>query len=284
MRIVDTHIHFWDPAGLRYDWLTELPTLNHPFLPADLLAQTAPHNLDKIVFVQAGAHPADALAEVAWVSELAQREPRLGAIVADAPLENGSAVVDHLATLQKYPLVKGVRRLIQSERPGFACTPAFIEAVRLLPSYEFSFDICIFHHQLRDVLRLVAACPEVDFVLDHFGKPAIKVGELEPWASQMAELAAFPNVQVKLSGLITEADHTAWQPAHLQPYVDHVLACFGPARLMFGGDWPVSLLATDSWASWVDTALAALNSCSEADKTAIFAANGSAFYRISAQA
>ena len=280
MRIVDAHIHFWDPAGLRYDWLADLPTIQRPFLPADLLAQTGPHTLDKLVFVQAGAHPDDALAEVAWVSALAQSEPRIAAIVADAPLENGARVAGHLAALRQYPLVKGVRRLIQSEAAGFACAPDFIEAVQLLPDYGFSFDICILHHQLSDVLQLVTACPEVDFVLDHFGKPPIKAGELEPWAGQMAELATFANVQVKLSGLITEAEHTAWGPADLQPYVDHVLACFGPARLMYGGDWPVSLLATASWASWVDTALAAVGGCSEAEKAAIFADNASAFYRI----
>jgi L-fuconolactonase len=257
-----------------------LPVINRPFLPVDLVAQTGQHSLEEIIFVQAGAHPDDALAEVAWVSELAQNEPRISAIVADAPLENGAAVAGHLAALQQYPLVRGVRRLIQAEGPGFACAPDFIKAVQLLPTYGFSFDICIVHHQLGDALQLVAACPEVDFVLDHFGKPAIKAGALEPWASQMAELAAFPNVQVKLSGLITEADHAAWQPADLQPYIDHVLACFGPARLMYGGDWPVSLLATDSWASWVDTALAAVGGCSEAEKVAIFADNASKFYRL----
>jgi L-fuconolactonase len=280
VQIVDAHIHFWDPAGLRYPWLTELPAIHRPFLPADLLAQVGPHELEKIVFVQAGAHPDDALAEVAWVSELARSEPRIDAIVADAPLEDGVAVAGHLAALQKYPLVKGVRRLIQAEGLGFANTPAFIQAVQLLPDYGFSFDICIVHYQLGDVLQLVAACPDVAFVLDHFGKPAIKVGGMEPWASQIAELAAFPNVHCKLSGLITEADHDAWQPADLQPYIDHVLACFGPARLMYGGDWPVSLLATDSWASWVATAEAALSGCSKAEKAAIFAGNASAFYRL----
>ena len=82
----------------------------------------------------------------------------------------------------------------------------------------------------------------------------IAAGLWEPWATELARLAALPNVWCKLSGLVTEADHVNWQPADLQPYIDHALATFGAERLMFGGDWPVSELAT-TYVGWWETAV-----------------------------
>ncbi|MEM7333232.1 MAG: amidohydrolase family protein, partial [Chloroflexota bacterium] len=259
----------------------EVPAIKRPFLPQHLTDQTEPFQLEKIVFVQAGGtDPNNAFAEVEWVSSLAQSDARIGGIVADAPLENGTAVQAHLETLAKNPLVKGVRRLIQSEGPGFSTQPVFIEAVQMLPSYQLSFDICVLHHQLGDVLQLVEACPNVSFVLDHFGKPDIKSGLMSPWAAQIQQLAQFPNVQCKLSGLITEAEHTNWQLPDLRPYIDHVLDVFTPERVMYGGDWPVSLLAIDSWAGWVRTAETAVADLTAVEKEAIFYKNCLKFYRL----
>ena len=220
------------------------------------------------------------ITEVAWVTALAKNEPRIAGIVADAPLEAGTAVQLHLEKLAQNPLVKGVRRLIQSEKAGFCITPNFIEAVRLLPHYGFSFDICVLHHQLGDVLQLVKACPDVAFVLDHFGKPGIKAGLIEPWATQIKQLAQFDNVQCKLSGLITEADHDLWTVGQLRPYIDHVLDVFGSNRVMVGGDWPVSLLAIDSWAGWVAVAETAVAHLSDSEKEAVFYSNCCHFYHL----
>jgi L-fuconolactonase len=99
-------------------------------------------------------------------------------------------------------------------------------------------------------IELARRCPEVQFVLDHIGKPGIKHGLREPWWSQMRELAALPNVVVKLSGVITEADHAAWTPAQVKPYVEHTLQCFGFDRCMYGSDWTVSEL-THPYPVWV---------------------------------
>lgn len=279
MKIVDSHIHFWQPTHLRYGWLDEVPPINRAFLPENLLAQTGEHSLEKIVFVQAGAHPEDAMAEVKWVSELAETHPQIQGIVADAALENGAAVEAHLAELQNYPLVKGVRRLIQGEADGFCFSAEFIQSTNLLPKYNFTFDICAIH-QLPDVLHLVAACPDVNFVLDHFGKPAIKDGLLDPWRDQISQLASFKNVRCKLSGLITEAGHDNWQPADLQPYIDHVLEAFGANRLMYGGDWPVSLLASKSWSDWVTVAQNAISHLDEDEQHKIFYQNAIDFYAL----
>jgi L-fuconolactonase len=277
--IVDSHIHFWDPEQLNYPWLQDLPTLNRAFLPAQLAQAATAVNLQKIVFVQADCVPEDGLAEVAWVSQLAQNEPRIQGIVAFAPLENGAASATYLEKLQAFPLVKGVRRLIQSEAPGFARQPDFIQGVQQLAQFGFSFDICIVHNQMSDAIELVSHCPEVAFILDHFGKPAIARRRLEPWASQIRTLAQFPHVWCKLSGLVTEADHQNWTPGDLRPYLEVALEAFGPQRLMFGGDWPVSERAS-SYQQWVEPADVLLAALPEADRQRVFFANAQAFYRL----
>jgi L-fuconolactonase len=277
--IVDSHIHFWDPGRLNYPWLQDISTLNHAFLPAQLAQAATAVNLQKIVFVQADCVPEDGLAEVAWVSQLAQTEPRIQGIVAFAPLENRAASATYLEQLNVLPLVKGVRRLIQSEAPGFASQPEFIHGVQQLAQFGFSFDICIVHTQMSEAIELVSQCPEVAFVLDHFGKPAIADKQSEPWAKQIRTLAQFPYVSCKLSGLVTEADWQTWTAADLRPYLEVVLDAFGPQRLMFGGDWPVSELAT-SYQQWVETAYTLLSNVSEADRRQIFFDNAQTFYRL----
>jgi L-fuconolactonase len=278
-RYIDTHVHFWDPERLRYDWLASVPAINRSFLPAHLLEAATDLYLEKIVFVQADTAPEQAMDEVAWISELAVDEPRIAGIVADARLERGEAVHPQLEGLRAFPLVKGVRRLIQSEPLGFAAGEDFIRGVQILAEYGFSFDICIYHPQLPDVLQLVAQSPDVSFVLDHVGKPDIKNGIMEPWASHISELAAFPNVHCKLSGMVTEADHGNWTPADLRPYAEHVLASFGPDRVMFGSDWPVATLAS-TYGRWFQTVISFIGGLSADEQRKILRENAVKFYRL----
>lgn len=275
--IIDSHVHFWDPAYLRYEWLEELPAINRPFLPQDLREQTADLRLEGVVFVQAECVHEDGLREVEWVTELAKSEPRIQGIVAFAPLELGTEARKVLDKLAKVPLVKGVRRLIQAEAAGFATQPAFVAGVQALSDYDFSFDICILHHQLGDVLWLVEQCPDVRFVLDHLGKPDAKTPLFEPWATQVSELAQFPQVHCKLSGLVTEADHRRWTSEELKPYIDHVVQAFGAERIMYGGDWPVSLLAT-TYREWVETLHVATADLTAINQHKLFYQNARRFY------
>lgn len=277
-RLVDSHVHFWHPDLLRYNWLSALPALNRPFGPADLLAEAGDLPLERIVFVQADCATEDTLREVEWVSSLAAADPRIQGIVAFAALEQ-TGVAHHLANLRGNPLVKGVRRLIQSEEVEFAAQPDFVRGVRLLAEYGLSFDICIRHEQLPAVIMLVGKCPDVHFVLDHAGKPGIRDHLMEPWAANIRQLADFSNVTCKLSGLVTEADVEKWTLAGLQPYIDTVLAAFGPNRVMFGGDWPVAKLAAN-YIRWAEAAETAIGALSEAERDKVFYTNACDFYHL----
>jgi L-fuconolactonase len=279
--IIDAHVHFWDPAQLRIPWLDGNERLNRPFGLTEYAAHTAGLNVAGIVYVQVDVAPAYALTEARLVAVLAERDPRIQAIVAYAPLEDGRRVRAYLDDLvQISPLVRGVRRITQGEAdPAFCLRPDFISGVQQLADYGLSCDLCIYHPQLGPTIELVRCCPEVQFMLDHIAKPGIAAGTLEPWKAQMAELAALPNVWCKISGVVTEASHVDWTVERIAPYVQHALAVFGPDRVTFGSDWPVVLLAAayPRWVTALEELTAQLDSAAQAQ---LWAGNARRFYRI----
>jgi L-fuconolactonase len=278
--IVDTHVHFWNPEQLVYPWLAGVPTLHRAFMPGDYSAQALLPDVAKLVFVECGCDPASSLAEARWVSGLAAAEPRLRGIVARAALEQGSAVREDLAALRSIPLVSGIRRNLENETdPGFCLTPDFVDGVQELVAFDFSFDVCVRHYQLPAVIELVRRCPRVRFVLDHCGKPAIRERVLDTWRRHIRELATLPNVQCKISGLLTEADLVGWRVPDLKPVVLHVLESFGPERVMLGTDWPVLRLASnhERWFKALEDCLAGVP---QEVRAKLYHANGEAFYRL----
>jgi L-fuconolactonase len=280
LSMVDSHVHLWDPAQLRYPWLDALPPLNRAFLPADFPATTPATSVDKIIFVESGVNPAQSLAETDWISELAKREPRLKGIVAHAPLEKGEAVRAELKALADRPLVRGVRRNLQGERDSaFYLQPEFVAGAGLLAEFKFTFDLCVRHQQLRDVAELVRHAPQTTFVLDHFGKPDVLGKKTEPWAKDLKTLAALPNVVCKISGLTTEAEWKNWRPDDLKFFFERALECFGFNRILFGSDWPVATLAT-SYQRWVEVVRDFFSFTNEADRTKLFRTNAERIYRV----
>jgi L-fuconolactonase len=283
--IVDTHVHLWDRAEYPLWWVESEPdsSIAAPRFSLPEYHQ-AIEGIDVVnmVYVEVDADPAYGLVEARWVSERAREDPRLAAIVAWAPVEHGHCVRSYLRDLVAIsPLIVGVRRLLQGERDDFALQPAFIEGVQQLPEFGLSFDICIRHRQLPAAIELARRCPKVSFILDHLGKPNIKGGELDPWREQVSDLAALPNVVCKVSGAVTEADPEGWTVDDLRPYVEHVLAAFGEDRVMFGGDWPVVLLAS-SWRRWVAALDALTAELSSAARRKMWAENARRVYRFTA--
>ena len=279
-RIVDSHVHFWDPRRFSYSWMDEAESLRRAYTPVDLEKARAEVEIEAVVFVQAECAHDRAIDELQWVDEWADRDSSIQGLIPFAALEKGAAVATTLEAYAANPKVKGVRRIVQWEAdPRFCLAPSFVEGLRALPRFGLHFELCLFARQMAAVVELVQRCPEVSFVLDHLGKPEIAAGNFEPWASQLRELAKMPNVVCKLSGLCTEADPDRWTAADLRPYAMHALDCFGPSRLMFGSDWPVATLGTD-YPRWVETAYGFLRELDEAQRTAVMADNARAFYRL----
>jgi L-fuconolactonase len=276
---VDSHVHFWDPGRLPYPWLSGAPALSTRHAPDGLVAEAGEAMPARLVFVQAECARDRWLDEIRWVETLAAAEPRLAGIVAHVPVDSDAALAPMLAELGRHPLVRGVRHLIQDEPDPQFCTRAiFVAGVRELAGQGLSFDLCCRQHQLPAVTELARRCPQTSFILDHAGKPGIARRELDPWRADVAALAALPNVVCKFSGLVTEAS-PGWSAEDLRPCVEHLLATFGPSRLLFGSDWPVVKLAA-TYPGWLAAADLLLSSLSPSDRDAIFRANAVRVYRL----
>lgn len=278
--IIDTHLHIWDTQRLSYSWLNGVAKLNRSFDLNDFNNATEGVDIEQMVFVQCEVDTYQYLNEAHWVAEQAKSESRLSGLVLWAPLEQGTAVADSIDKLSELPNLKGIRRIIQFESDmGFCLQPKFIEGVNLLADYDLSFDICIDHRHMKNTIAFARQCPNVPMVLDHIGKPAIATGEMDCWAKQIQELAAMDHVWLKMSGVATEADHSAWTEEQLKPYINVALEAFGAERTMFGGDWPVATQAI-GYSEWISTLLRALDNPSENELRHIFRKTAKNFYKL----
>ena len=279
--IVDSHVHLYDLDRLPYPWLQHVPKINRSFLLPDFDAARGAVEVERIVFaevlVETGLH----LEEARFAQEQADHDRRVAGIIAYAPVEKGAAVEDDLAALSQFAALRGIRRLIETERdPTMALEPGFTEGVRRVGRHGLPFDICVKHWGMVAAVALAQRCPDVQLVLDHIGKPGIRHGLKEPWWSQMRALAALPNVACKISGVITEADHAHWRPDQVKPYVAHAIECFGFDRVLFGSDWPVATL-THAYPTWVALVDEVVAGCSEAEARKLYRDNAERIYRLS---
>ncbi|MFC7341189.1 amidohydrolase family protein [Saccharopolyspora griseoalba] len=244
---VDSHHHLWDLDVRDQTWMTgpEMDRLRRDFLPPDLLAAIKGSSVDRTVLVQTVPDPD----ETPEMLVLAETVDKIGAVVGWVDLTARNAR-ERLGRLQTHPSggrLRGVRHQVEDEPdPDWLIRPDVQTGLAAVEDAGLVYELLIRPDQLPAAIKAVGRFPQLTFVLDHCAKPAIAEGELEPWAGQIRALAAFPNVVCKLSGLVT-GDDWARQPDadRLRRYTDVVLEAFGPARVMFGSDWPVCLLAAD---------------------------------------
>jgi L-fuconolactonase len=236
---VDAHQHFWKYDPVAYAWIDDaMSVLKEDYLPdrlAPLLQRTGFHGS---IAVQAST----TVVETRHYLDLARANPFIRGVVGWVNLcaPDVAAILADLASDSK---LVGIRHVVQGEADDFMLRSDFQRGIGVLASFGLSYDILVYARQLPAAIELARTFPEQRFVLDHLGKPPIRAGAIEPWRSHLRQLAAFPNVYCKLSGMVTEADWTTWTPAELLPYLDAAVDCFGPRRSMIGSDWPVCCLA-----------------------------------------
>jgi L-fuconolactonase len=243
---IDAHHHYWVYDPVEYGWIDDsMGAIRRSFLPEDLKQTISATGVDGVVTVQAR----QSLEETEWLLDLASQNEFMRGVVGWVPLMD-PAVGDCLAHYATDPKFRAVRHVVQGEPDDqFILGEAFNRGVSLLQKHGLVYDILIFERHLPQTITFVDRHPEQVFVLDHIAKPRIAENLLEPWATNIRELARRPNVYCKLSGLVTEADHSGWTEAQLRPYMETVLDAFGPQRVMFGSDWPVCLVACE-YARW----------------------------------
>lgn len=236
---IDAHQHFWKFDAVRDAWITpEMQVIRKDFLPADLAPLLASTQIEGCVAVQANQSEV----ETKFLLQLAQENAFIKGVVGWVDLR-ASNVREHLSLLSSIPLLKGFRHVVQSEPDGFLLQPDFIQGVKSLRDFNFTYDLLIFPHQLKESAHFIRQLPDQPIIVDHLAKPYIKRKEIEPWRHDMQELSRFDNVWCKVSGMVTEADWANWTRDDFARYFDAVLESFGTGRLVFGSDWPVCLLA-----------------------------------------
>jgi len=236
---IDSHQHFWSYDASQYPWIPKGSPLERDWLPPDLAPLLAAAGLDGCVAVQAQ----QSLAESHWLLELAEHYSIIKGVVGWVDLRAPDVESD-LAALAKHPKFRGVRHVVQDEPDDhFMLGAEFLRGLGKLHAFGLTYDLLVFPRQLPAAIEVVRRFPSQPFVVDHIAKPEIKAGALSPWREQLRELAKFPNVSCKISGMVTEADHATWKEADFAPYLEVVIAAFGEDRLMYGSDWPVCLLA-----------------------------------------
>jgi L-fuconolactonase len=280
--IVDAHIHLWDLSQFPVPWIAGNPILNKSYVLQDYKDQSAGLGVGAIVYVQAAVANEYSLLEADYIADLAAVDPLVQGMVAYAPLEYGDQVRVYLDSLMsRGPIIKGIRRGLPDPADSKFDMDRFIQGIRILPEYGLSFDVLgkgTAH--LAMAITIAQRAPDTNLMLDHLLKPDIKQHTLDPWRAQMTQLAAFPNVSTKISGIATEADLMNWTAEDLKPYVDHALSAFGEDRVVFGGDWPPLLTANSTYARWVQTLDDLTSGMGAAGQRKLFGDNARSFYRL----
>ena len=277
---IDSHHHIWDLSVRDQEWIVgeAMQPLRRNFSISDLEDVSAASRIDRTILVQTVTD----YAETPELLRIAQSEQLVGAVVGWLKIDAQDSI-EHLHRYLDLPgaeYLKGIRDIAQDHPdPNYLAKPETISNVRKLGELGITYDLLTKVPELPAAIKLVGACPDVQFVMDHISKPRIAKQEFEPWRTLMSELASFPNVLCKVSGLVTEANWKEWQVKDFKPYVDHVIEIFTPQRLMFGSDWPVANLG-GTYSEIVQLAEALTSGLSPSESESFWHRTASAAYRL----
>jgi len=273
---IDSHQHFWKYNPVKDAWITEeMKVIQNDFLPTDLKPLLIENQVDGCVAVQADQSEK----ETRFLLDLAKDNDFIKGIVGwvDLCAEN---IDERLEYFYKYKKLKGFRHIIQAEADlDFMLSERFLNGISKLEKYKFTYDILIFPKHLENAAKLVERFPNQNFVIDHLAKPDFKNKEFSEWEKGIKTIAKYPNVMCKVSGLVTEADWNNWTATDFMYCLDVVTEAFGIDRLMFGSDWPVSLLAA-SYADSCDIAEQYFSKFSKGDQDKFWSKNAINFYQL----
>jgi L-fuconolactonase len=279
MSRVDAHHHIWDLTIREQSWMVgpELDPIRRNFSIDDLAPQAAAAGVTSTVLVQT----VGVVEETVEFLAVAANNDLVAGVVGwvDLTADDVAVALDGLLSRPDGSYLKAIRHQVHDEPDvDWLLRPDVQRGLAAVADAGLAYELLTKTPHLPAAIQTVRNVPQLTFVVDHISKPVI--GEpLEPWAGQLRELAALPNVTCKLSGMVTEAPWTTWKPADLQPYADTVLEAFGPDRVMFGSDWPVCLLAA-SYADVVETAETLTAGLTPTERESIFATTATHTYNL----
>lgn len=278
--IIDTHQHLWDLDQLELAWLNDpaFKSLARDFLLDDYAVATTGFHIVRTIYLEVDAKSDDQAAEAKFITQLAQSgDSRIaGAVFGARPAYDDFNI--WLKELVGNPLAKGVREVLFDRPTGHCLERQFIRGIRRLGENGMLFEIEIPPEQLLYALTLVDACPETQFVLDHCGHPKLAERDML-WEYAVTDIAKRKNVSVKISGLFSGASASFCTAEAIAPALNHLLATFGPDRVLFGSDWPVVTL-TSSFAAWAEAVWQVVGNRSDAEVRKLFHDNAVVVYRL----
>jgi predicted TIM-barrel fold metal-dependent hydrolase len=270
--LFDSHLHIVDRERLNYPWLEGAGALNRDSLYADYARDAHRCAITDTLHMEVDVAAGDIEAETAFVQELSRQPGSLirGAIASCRPEENGFA--SYLERVVENPFVKGFRRVLHVVADDLSEGALFRENLRRLAGTRLTFDFCVLPHQIAKAIALVDLNPDVQFILDHCGVPAVKDGLSDIWKTGITEIAQRPNVVVKISGVVAYADPDSWTVDTLRPFFEHSVASFGWDRVIWGSDWPVCTLG-GGLTTWVAATHALTAGCSLDERAGLYQRN-----------
>lgn len=276
MKKIDAHQHFWKFDAVRDSWINDdMKLIQKDFLPEDLEPVLRQNNFDGCMIVQSDQSEE----ETAFQIDNAEKFDFIKGIVGWTDLR-ANDIDERLHYYSRFKKIKGFRHILQGEQErDMMLKPAFMNGIKKLKNYNFTYDVLIFPDQLRYMPKLIAAFPEQPFVINHIAKPEIKSGQINDWKKDITAVAQFENVSCKISGMVTEADWKSWKKEDFKPYLDVITEVFGTKRIMFGSDWPVCLLAA-SYKEVVGIVSDYFSDFSKDEQEQFFALNAIDFYKL----
>lgn len=249
---IDAHQHFWNLDLVEYPWLgPQHGPIYRTYEPPELEPLLKAAGIDQTVVVQA----ANSYADTDYMLQQADRYTWIGAVIGWVPLLRPDEAARALDRYTRHPKFRGIRHLIHDEPdPDWIMQERAIAGLQLLADRDLIYEVvAVFPNHLKHVPTLAERLPNLTLIIDHLAKPPIKDKLMEPWATQLATAARYPNVYAKISGLNTAADPDTWSAADLKPYIDFAIEQFGVDRIIWGSDWPVCELAGDYAKVWAET-------------------------------
>ena len=272
MRIVDTHLHLIYLDKFSYPWLQHVPPLNRQWNWPSYWAEAQALGIEAALHMEVDVPAPQIEDETRFVLGL---DPHVVGAISNARPEE----IDfpkHLERITAEPRIRGIRRLLQSDPDDLSAGDVFRDNIRRLAAHGLAFDLCVQSKQLPVARALAAACPDVQFVLDHCGNPLISSGDISQWRNDIARLAELPNVTGKISGIVNHAS-PGWTAETLRPAVEHMIESFGWDRVVFGSDRPV-LTLNGSLTAWVEALKAIVSGASADEQAGLFSRNAERVY------
>lgn len=274
--MIDAHQHFWNYDEERDTWITpEMLVLRSDYYPNYSEPLFKAHGFTGCVAVQADSSEEETL----FLLALAEQNEFIQGVVGWVDLQSAN-IEDRLAYFSQFEAIKGFRHIVQGEKdPNFLARKEFIRGIKTLRSFDLSYDLLIYPHQIKSAITFCENCNDQKIVLDHLAKAPLKSGNIQEWKKDIQSFAKLSHVSAKISGIVTEAADQSWTQDQVNEIVRIALDVFGTDRLMIGSDYPV-VLVNSSLERWVQSFQEALSSLSGTEKDKIYHKNVTEFYQL----